>query len=239
MEAMLLVGGKGRRLTSVVNDRPKSMAAVANRPFLEWLLLMLRIQGVRRAILCTGYMSHVIESHFRNGHRIGMEIVYSHESVPLGTGGAVRRALRKVNGKRFLVLNGDSYCRVDIERFLRNHLRAGVPASLWAVSVEDCGRYGSVEISETNAVLGFHEKAKERRSGLINAGVYLFERTVIEAIPSKRPVSLENEVFPRLVGQDLCAVVGEGPFIDIGTPESYAVAASFLVKELAWLETQQ
>jgi len=232
IDALILAGGRGTRLRSVVTDRPKPMASVSGRPFLEWLLLSLRAQGVYRVILCTGYMSEMVEAHFGNGHSLDMAVQYSRDPAPLGTAGAVRHALGQVGGDRFLVLNGDSYCRIDLKRLAKVHSNQRASATLWLVRVDDCRRYGSVVIGEDGAVQAFQEKLPEKRVGLINAGVYLLERQVAEAIPEGRAVSLETEFFPQLIGRGLYGVVGEGPFLDIGTPETYAIADEFFAREM-------
>ena len=231
LDALILVGGKGARLQSVVSDRPKPLAEVAGRPFVEWLLLALRAQGVRRVIFCTGYMSEMVEAHFRDGRQWDMEVVYSRDPIPLGTAGAVRYALSQVRSDRFLVMNGDSYCRVDVSRLEEVHTTRGACATLWLVRVDNCRRYGSVVIGEDGAVQAFREKSPEKCTGLINAGIYLLEREAAETIPEGRAVSLETEFFPRLIGHGLYAVVGEGPFLDIGTPEAYNKAPQFFASE--------
>jgi D-glycero-alpha-D-manno-heptose 1-phosphate guanylyltransferase len=232
---MILAGGRGSRLQSVVNDRPKPMAVVAGRPFLEWLLMLLRCQGVRRVTLCTGYLGEVIESYFGNGSLIDLELIYSREHTPLGTGGAIRNALRHTTSDAVLVLNGDSYCRVSVERFFRKHSAAHALASVWAVSVDESSRYGSIEVDGRNNLLAFKEKADSKQPGLINAGIYLFERSVLEGIPDGKAISMETEVLPALVGRGLHVVVGPAPFIDIGIPEAYKGAGAFLQEELMWL----
>jgi len=231
LEAMILVGGKGSRLEGLVNDRPKPMAEVAGRPFVEWLVTALKDQGVRRLIFCTGYMSEVIEAHFHDGRQWGMEILYSRDPIPLGTAGAIRYALGLIRSDRFLVMNGDSYCHVDIRRLEEVHVAHAAYASLWLVSVDDCSRYGSVTIGEGGVVHAFNEKLPEKQGGLISAGVYLFERQIVESIPEGRAVSLETDFFPWLIGNGLYAVVGEGPFLDIGTPEAYIAAQKCFEKD--------
>lgn len=230
MDAIVLVGGKGTRLLTVVNDRPKPMAPVAGRPFLEWLLLFLRGQGIRRVILATGYKGEMVEAHFRDGTGLGLQVVYSHEEIPLGTGGAVRHALPQVTTDPVLVLNGDSFCPFDVEHLLGAKCSTGAQALLWLVWTADCRRYGSVALAEGTKVVAFHEKASDLRAGRINAGVYLLRRHVLESIPATRPVSLETEVFPSLIGHGLYATAGPGPFLDIGTPESYRKAGSFFAE---------
>ncbi len=235
VEAMILVGGKGTRLRSAVSDRPKPMAQVAGRPFVEWLLPLLYDQGVRRVVLCTGYLGDQVEAHFGDGGRWGMELRYSRDPFPLGTGGAVRHGLDRIEGERFLVLNGDSYCRCDIGMLTDVHLRNAAQTTLWLVTTEDGHRFGSVVLGANGAVASFAEKSRESGSGLVNAGIYLIERDAAETIASDRSVSLEKEFFPSLVGQGLYAVAGQESFIDIGTPESYAGAGQFITEEVnAW-----
>ena len=134
LDAVLLVGGKGTRLRTVVDDRPKPLAEVTGRPFLEWLLLWLRNQGLLHVILCTGHMAEVIEDYFENGARWSMDIRYSRDPTPLGTGGAVRNALDQVTSDPFLVMNGDSYCPVDIGLLHEAHMARSASATIWAVS---------------------------------------------------------------------------------------------------------
>ena len=231
-EAVILVGGKGTRLQGVVKDRPKPMAEVAGRPFVEWLLLLLRAQDVRRVVFCTGYMAEVIEAHFGDGRQWKMEFAYSRDPVLLGTAGAVRCALTQLHSDRFLVLNGDSYCHVDMNRLEAVHVASGARATLWLVKADDCSRYGSVEIGQDGAVRAFHEKRSERRAGMINGGVYVLEREVVNTIPEGCVVSLETGFFPTLIGHGLYAVVGDSPLLDIGTPEAYASAERFFALNL-------
>ncbi|MGE5296556.1 MAG: nucleotidyltransferase family protein [Solirubrobacterales bacterium] len=232
MEAMILAGGKGTRLQSAVGDRPKPMAEVAGRPFIEWLLPLLYDQGIRRVVLCIGHMGEQVEAHFGDGSRWGMELRYSRDPYPLGTGGAVRYALEQVRGDRFLVLNGDSYCRCDIHTLAETHRKNLAKATLWLVETDDCRRYGSVVLGENGAVRSFAEKRPDSRCGLINAGVYLIERSAAEMMPEGQAVSLEKDFFPGLVGNGLFGVSSQDPFIDIGTPDSYAAAGRFIAEEV-------
>lgn len=235
VDAIILAGGKGSRLRSILDDRPKPMALIAGRPFVEWLLLMIRHQGIQRVVMCTGYLSEVVESYFGNGQNIDMELVYAHDPLPLGTGGAVRNALGKTNSKRFLVLNGDSYCRFDLLNLLKAHLAHNARASLSLVQVKDCSRYGTVKINKDGVVLAFLEKSLIKIPGLVNAGVYLLEREIVEGIPEGKMVSLEKEIFPNLIANGLYAVLCKGLFIDIGTPESLNKAKNILKDEFKHL----
>lgn len=223
-DAVILAGGKGTRLQRIVSDRPKPMAEVVGHPFVEWLILSLKAQGLRRMVLCTGYMYEAIETYFRDGKQWDVEIVYSSELSPLGTGGALRQALHQVHTDPLLAMNGDSFCNVDIHALVAAHTARRARASLWLVPAEDCRSGGMVEIDEHGAVRAFHEKPSEKQQGLISAGIYLLERTVVETIPPDKPVSLETDVFPSLIGHGLYAVIGRGPFLDIGTPDAYEAA---------------
>jgi NDP-sugar pyrophosphorylase family protein len=227
LDAIILVGGKGTRLQSVVKDRPKPMAEVAGKPFAERLVVMLRTQGINRVVFGTGYMGDVVKDYFGDGRQLDMEITYSCDPTPLGTGGAIRYALNQIQSDRFLVLNGDSYCPIQLDRLIEMHVSRHAKATLWLIPMSDCGRFGRVEVDQDHAVLAFIEKSSEKLAGLINAGVYLLEREAAKNIPAGRAVSLETEFFPGLVGKGLFAIAGTGPFLDIGTPESYATAERF------------
>lgn len=227
--ALILAGGFGTRLEAEVPNLPKPMAPVAGRPFAEWLVDLLREAGVPRVVFCTGYRGEAIESFFGTGARFGVEIAYSHESEPLGTGGALRLAAESESGERLLAVNGDSWCEFDLDRLERLHRERRARATLWTVTVADGARYGSVNVRPDGSVGGFSEKS-ERGPARINAGVYLFERSALLAIPGGRPVSLEREVLPSLADCGLFAVAGDGPLLDIGTPESYRGAERFFAE---------
>ncbi len=224
MDAVILVGGKGTRLRSVVRDRPKPMADVAGRPFVEWLLLDLRLQGIRRVILSTGYRGSAIESYFGDGADWDMELVYSPEPRPLRTAGAIRHALKHVRSEAFFAMNGDSYCPVDLKAMVEVHSQQRARATMWLVPMPDCSRYGSVVVGSNGVVHQFREKLEGTGPGLVNAGVYLLDRDLVAAIPAGQQLSLERDFFPELVERGLYALIGDGPLTDIGTPESYREA---------------
>lgn len=222
-DAMILVGGAGTRLRSVVSDRPKPLAEVGGRPFLAYLLDGL--QRSRRCVLCSGYMAGVVRKTF--GDRFGtLEILHSVEASPLGTAGAIAAGLSLTRSNPVLVLNGDSVVEVDVAKMLAAHRASGARATLAAVRVPDASRYGRLDLDD-DAVAGFLEKQEGSGPGWINAGVYLFARELVESLPIA-PGSLEREVLPAL-GRDLHAFRTRGRFLDIGTPESYA-AFSFFTK---------
>lgn len=228
--AVLLVGGKGTRLRSVVTSTPKPLAAVGGQSFLELLVRQLRSQGVRRVVMCSGYLAEQIESTFGDGRAWGVEIQYSREDQPLGTGGAVKHAGRFLQAEPdFLVMNGDSFLEMGVREFVRSHRARKGFASMAVVPVENAARYGTVKVDSNGTVGGFAEKTGLESPGLINAGVYVFSRAVLGCIP-EGPCSLERDVFPQILGRGIQAWEQRGMFIDIGTPEDYARAQELCEK---------
>ena len=232
---VVLCGGLGTRLQSVLVGRPKSMAEVGSRPFLEWLLLALQRQGVTRITLATGHLGDQIRGHLGNGADLAVRLTYSQEDSPLGTGGAVRLALEETPGDRILVVNGDTYCRLDLDRLLTTHVESRALATLQLAFVDDSSRFGTVQVTDSGLVTAFTEKRTEG-PGWISAGVCVFERSVFDGITSGTTFSIETDVLPHLAEEGrLRSVVGSGPFVDIGTPASFAGAGSALGEELATL----
>jgi NDP-sugar pyrophosphorylase family protein len=227
--ALILAGGAGTRLRPVVSDRPKPMATVGGRPFLELQIEWLRRQGVRRVVLCTGHLHQHVEDHFGDGRAFGVSIAYSLERSPLGTGGALKLAEPLTGGGSFLALNGDSFLDVDLAGLVRAHagrLAAGerCAGTLVLTAVPDAREFGSVELDAGGRVVRFDEKAQARPGpGRVSAGVYCLETALLDLVPPGRNVSLERETFPLALARGL-ALFGrpaEGFFVDIGTPHGY------------------
>ncbi|MDB5311902.1 MAG: nucleotidyl transferase domain protein [Gemmataceae bacterium] len=225
VSAAILAGGLGTRLRSVVADRPKVLAPVGGRPFLTYLLDQLARTGVRETALLVGYAAGRVQSTFGADYA-GMRLRYSVEPTPLGTGGAVRLALPLLREDIVLLMNGDSFCDVDLDAVLTFHRGHG-GASLVLAEVADASRYGRVLAGPDGRVVRFAEKGSGQEAGRINAGVYVFGRALIESIPPDRPVSLERDVLPGWVATGRVRGFPGGRFIDIGTPESYAEAEAF------------
>lgn len=227
LKAVVLCGGLGTRLSPVLKDRPKTLATVSGRPFLAYLLDQLVAAGFEDVILATGHFGDQVRDTFQDSYR-DLRIAYSQETSPLGTGGALRAAAAGLD--HALVMNGDSWCEADLRSFVRAHFESGALNSMAVTAMEDCRRYGTVEMDAAGSVTAFHEKrvgSERPLPGFINAGIYLLSRALIESIPSDRPVSLEREVFPAWLGGRLHAWQSTGGFIDIGTPESFASADRF------------
>lgn len=223
---VVLAGGFGTRLRSVLADRPKVLAEVNGRPFLGILLDQLAGAGVHRIVLCTGHMGEQVRSAIGDSHR-GIPVAYSHEDCPLGTGGAVRQAFQNYPDDLFLVVNGDSHVSADLAAFRRVHVAGGRPGSLLLTWVDDCARFGTVETAEDGRIRRFAEKRGVAEPGWINAGAYLLSRALLESMPAHAPLSIERDVFPCWLGRGLGSYRVHARFIDIGTPESLANAASF------------
>ncbi|MFC1633242.1 nucleotidyltransferase family protein [Planctomycetota bacterium] len=230
INAVILAGGFGTRLQSVVSDKPKVLAEVSGRPFLTYLLDQIASAGIRQVVICVGYMAEKIRDCL--GETYGpLSISYSYEDEPLGTGGALRLALPHVSSDTVLVMNGDSYIDVHLSAYASWFFPKNGRAALLLTRVPDAARYGRVILNENEGIVAFKEKQEDSGTGWINAGVYLIKRSLIASIPMGMPYSLEREFFPSLAGKDLFGCRTEGRFIDIGTPESYAETKTFFCGE--------
>lgn len=228
-EAIILCGGAGLRLRSVTGATPKSLASIADRPFLDLLLRQLQRHGVRRAVLAVGYRSEAIREYLAD-RSFGMEMAYSVESSPLGTGGAIAHAFTLVESEAPLVLNGDSYTGADLTRFVADHSQAHADASMVIVPLDGRVDCGSVVVDSSYKIAQFEEKQSGIASAYANAGIYLLNRKLFHDVSATTQVSLERELLPRWLaeGRDLRAFVHDGPCIDIGTPERYQSAQAAL-----------
>ena len=223
-KAVLLVGGLGTRLRSVVASRPKPLASIGDRPFLELLIRQLHYQGIRHLVLCTGYLAHEIQKELGNGGAWDVAIEYSKEPSPMGTGGAVKFAEPLLRGlSDFLVMNGDSFMEIDFQELIHFHRKSGGIATMAVLRMKNEMRYGTVQVTAGGRVSGFTEKSGDDPTGFVNGGIYVFNRTIFRHIPEE-PISLERDVFPRLIDHGVYAAEQKGVFIDIGTPEDYARA---------------
>ncbi len=223
--AIVLAGGFGTRLQKVVSDVPKPMAPIRNKPFLHYLLTHLQIQGVEKIVFSTGYLHEKIEAYFGNNYN-GLEILYSQETKPLGTGGGIKKAFEHAKGNAF-VLNGDSFFNVDLNAMTKFHFeqkpdcrQAGADFTLALKPMQNVERYGTVELKE-NRVIAFNEKAF-RENGLINGGVYITNREVFEDENLSEVFSLEIDFLAKKLDfLNVAGFVSDGYFIDIGIPTDY------------------
>ena len=240
-EAILLVGGQGTRLRPLTINTPKPMLPVAGVPFTEHQIARAREAGVTRIILGTSYRAEVFREHFGDGADLGVELVYAVEDQPMGTGGAIRHVtehLRSGPDDPVLVFNGDVLTGVDLTHLLGVHAACGAAVTLYLTRVEDPRAFGLVPTDADGRVTAFLEKPttpEEIVTDQINAGCYVFRRSVIDEIPAGRPVSVERETFPALLqsGARLQGVVDEGYWLDLGTPLAFVQGSCDLVTGLA------
>ena len=225
MEAVVLCGGLGTRLRSILPDQQKCMAPILGMPFLEILLKLLARSGFGSVVLAAGYKSDDIASRFGSQYG-GMSVHMSIEEAPLGTAGAVRLAMQRVAGDHFVVLNGDTFLLVDflaLEDLWLTHQDSVIVAR----EVPEVDRYGCLNIQD-GRVLGIFEKGGSGK-GFVNAGCYLFNRAEFESFKVHSPLSLEKDVLPALIeARSVRALKYTGPFIDIGIPESFRAAEAIL-----------
>jgi D-glycero-alpha-D-manno-heptose 1-phosphate guanylyltransferase len=239
MEAVVLAGGRGTRLQKALPGLPKSLAPIGRYPFLSYLLGWLRAQGVNDIILAVGHRRKEILRHYTHRAPQGMRLRYSVETTALGTGGALRNLRSMLVGEVFLVLNGDSIFDVDLGQMLSFHRRHRSKATLALASPPEAGRYGSVLLDGRGRITAFLEKQTAALPGgsgrcnpskFISGGLYIMRKAVFRHIPGRREVSLEKEVFPRLIGGPFYGFPSKGYFIDIGIPEDYQRAKGELTE---------
>jgi len=228
---VILAGGLGTRLRPISADRPKVLMLILGRPFIAFLLDRLAEAGVEEVVLAVGYQADAVREAVGDRHG-PIRVRYSAESEPLGTGGALRLAAEQADGDLFLVLNGDSYCAVQIPALLAHHRISGAPGTLALVYREDTHEYGRVELGAKDRIQGFLEKSDSAGPGWVNAGVYAFSRGLIDSIPEGRAVSLEREMFPDWTRRDIRGYRTDAPRYDIGTPERFAGAEAFLITQV-------
>ena len=227
IRAFVLCGGHGTRLRQVLADRPKSMALISGTPFLQLLLDRLRSQGIGDVILGTGYMAEKIKSYFGSGKKLAMRIRYSRENEPLGTGGALKLAELLISDP-VLVLNGDSYVEWSLAPMVELFRAKNADIVVVLQPVADVTRYGSVALDRDGRITQFIEKGIRGGPGLINAGVYLLRKQIVHDLPAGKAISLEREVFPRLLDRGVYGLVCTGLFIDIGIPDDFKRAQALL-----------
>ena len=227
MKALFLVGGQGTRLRPLTDRLPKPMVPVMGKPLLERNLEILKLHGVNEIVLSTCYQPEAIERYFGNGSQFGLTIRYICEETPLGTGGAIRNCADCFDGT-FFVFNADILSNINFSEMLRYHRRKKADVTIAVTRVENPSAYGVIEFDEDGYAVSFREKPAPHEivSHFINAGVYIFEPDVLKRIPSGRAVSVEREVFPKLLekGRKIAVYKGCNYWLDIGTPEKYIQA---------------
>jgi mannose-1-phosphate guanylyltransferase len=223
VQALILAGGEGTRLRPLTSTVPKPVVTLVDRPFIAYMIEWLRRHGVDDVILSCGFMAERVREVLGEGSTLGVRIRYVEEPRPLGTGGALKFA-EDLLDDRFFMLNGDVLTDIDLTAQLAQHEQTGARATLALIPVEDPSAYGLVRLGPDGSVNEFVEKPSPDQidTDLINAGAYILDRSILESMaPAGTNVSIEREVFPRLVGQGLFGFAADGYWLDIGTPASY------------------
>ncbi|MFY9330206.1 MAG: NDP-sugar synthase [Candidatus Nanopelagicales bacterium] len=236
-QAILLVGGAGTRLRPLTLTTPKPMLPVAGQPITEHQIRRARAAGVDRVVLGTAYRAEVFSERFGSGEPFGVDIAYAHETTPLGTAGAIRNAAMMLTAgpdDPIVVFNGDIINGLDIAGLVDEHVRTGAAVTLHLTRVSDPRRYGLVPTDDTGRVQAFLEKPESDDqivTDQINAGCYVFRRSIIDLIAPDRPVSVERETFPELLRMDALVrgVVDDSYWLDLGTPADYVQGSVDLV----------
>lgn len=224
MQAILLAGGLGTRLRSVVSDRPKPMALIEGKPFMEYVVHELSRYGIRDIVFAVGYKGTMVEEFFGDGKAFGITASYAYEEELLGTAGAIKNAGKQIYEDWFFVLNADTFYQLDYRRLMEVRDRRSLDFALVLRQVPDVSRYGRAVLVQ-DMLAEFNEKTTRPAPGTINGGVYLMKRELLAEIPEGK-VSLENEMIPKWMGMEkagrrLGGIVNDGYFIDIGVPEDY------------------
>lgn len=236
MESILLVGGKGTRLRPLTINTPKPMLPVAGVPFTEHQIVLAREAGITRIALGTSYRAEVFSDYFGDGQQFGVELDYRVEDEPLGTGGAIRNAADALTcgpDDPVVVFNGDVLTGLDIGALVGAWREADADVAIYLTRVEDPRAFGLVP-TVGDRVTAFLEKPQtpeEIVTDQINAGCYIFRRSVIDQIPADRPVSVERETFPGLLeaGRTVVGWVDPGYWLDLGTPLAFARGSADIV----------
>lgn len=219
MEAIVLCGGLGTRLSGVISQIPKPMAPVNNRPFLEFLFDSLIKNGIEKVVCSVGYKHDIIISHFKSIYK-SIKIDYCIETIPLGTGGAIKKSISKIKNEEFFIFNGDSLYDVnfnDLKKIKSN----GVDICILLKKMKNFQRYGSIEFNDNHSISKFNEK-QFVKEGFINSGIYYASKRILDQFPKKDVFSFEKDFLEKKVSElNFKAVLKEGYFIDIGIPEDY------------------
>jgi len=230
-EAIILAGGFGTRLQSVLPDIPKCMAPVNGKPFLTYILDYLITQKISKVILSVGFRKDQIINNFGDYYN-SIAIEYAVENEPLGTGGAIKLAMNQVTGKSVFVFNGDTYFIPDLELMHETHKKNSADITIAVKQMLETDRYGTVELDKNAAIIHFKEKESNMGTGLINGGIYLINRHVLDAFGEKR-FSLEQDVFKKSTHSlKMQAFRTDAFFLDIGIPDDYAKAQNMIKAQI-------
>lgn len=223
-EAIVLAGGKGERLEDVIGEVPKPMAPINGRPFLEYLLDYLDKWAMKRVVLSVGFMKEVIIDHFGSQYK-SMELVYSEEDEPLGTGGAIKKSLEYIEGHAAFVFNGDTYFDVNLQRVNDFRWIKETDTVIVLRYEDDVSRFGEVEFDSNNRIVRFAEKSESNGEGYINGGIYLIAKSFFNEFDLPDKFSIEKDFFQKYYEKEFFyGIRCFSYFRDIGVPDDYEKA---------------
>lgn len=230
-DIFILCGGLGKRLKSVIKNNPKPMVEIGERPFLNIIINYMVGFGFRRFILGLGYKAGVFKKYYTDFKLKDVEIRFSEEKTPLGTGGAIKNARGLIRSSIFFVLNADSFCEYDPLDFLMFHKKKKAIVSILLTKVERGSDFGMVKFDKMNRITDFNEKENDTKNCSVSAGVYVFNKEVFDLMPRAKSFSLERDFFPKRCKTNCFGYTRSGFFIDIGTPERYIKANRYFSKK--------
>ena len=222
IDTVILAGGLGTRLRSVLKDKPKCLAPINGTPFIDIFLDNCIDQGLRRFIICVGYLKEQVIEHLNI--RNDCEIIYSEEDEPLGTGGAIKHAESFITSNPFFALNGDSYCEIDFKDLLQFHIKKNALITIVVTKKSNTMDYGKIVIDKNSKILEFSEKVKFQDEAYVNAGIYCMSQSSLNYMSSNSSFSIEHSFFPSIINKRCFAYKVDRPFLDIGTPERLRIA---------------
>ena len=234
IDTIILAGGPGTRLKGIVPDLPKALSPVNGRAFLDYILDFLEeSDSVHNVIFAVGYMADKIIERYTNIIEFNFNILFSREETPLGTGGAIKKALQYSTTDDIMALNGDSYVDVCVKDAIAFHREKNASMTIVVKKIGNPGRYGLIEFDNNYRITSFNEKLTNTIEGYINAGIYLFKREIFNNIEENTTISLEKELIPFFINDNgVYGFVTHGKFVDIGIPETYLIADKFFKEEL-------
>ena len=241
-EAIVLAGGLGTRLRSILNETPKPMALIQEKPFLEYLLIYLINQGIQKVILSVGYKHDIIQNYFGSKFQ-DIDLQYVIEDTPLGTGGAIKKAAEKTESSNYFVFNGDTFFQVNLEKLFYQHQQSKADITLALKQLKNFSRYGVVKTNKNGRVTSFSEKRKHVK-GNINGGVFLINTKVFKQFVFPQKFSMEEDVIQKKVKNLMIySYLTNAYFIDIGVPEDYRKAQqelpNYLIQESSQSENNE
>jgi len=233
-EAILLVGGRGTRLAPLTDAIAKPMLPVGGVPFIAHQIAQAQAAGINKIVLATSYLAQTFTDYFGDGSDFGVELIYAVEESALGTGGAIRNAAEFLTGSpdsSIVIFNGDVLSGHDLPGQIAAHERSKADVTLYLTKVKDARAYGCVPCDQSGRVLDFLEKMENPVTDLINAGCYIFKRSIIDQIPANKVVSVERETFPNLLksGANIRGFIDNSYWLDVGTPQALLTASRDLV----------